>query len=422
MKFCKRFVARQTSIDMAYIDYKMLKKRLHAGKGEADHDAQWVNALWMEIERVNSCVEETELYLLSVLHKLTKDHDPEQRKAAIAEDCDFVSLVHHFQLDLALNLIACVKICKKHDKERTRRPILPGMCDVLLNRRLLAINLHSTLTGQCKNAIKATSTLEEEMIIAHAATLASKMKQYRASTLDEPPPPHYLEVAMPTVLEPRLMPPEPSQELLSSNVPDVPSFKQLLGDRDAEPRSQPLGNGGGGPGTSPSISPGRRLSVGSLRSLSPFKKRADGALPFALAALQQPAGTVDPALIFSMERTFLSSMNQSFYLMLIGAQLMAINDFDHTPITIGTVIILFGIANIVVSYCYHIARFRVLRKREVVGTNGSNAWLGFLTGTAVIASIIELAYLYVYPQLDRAKSVELAGLPESGSGHSILGT
>jgi len=399
MKFCKRFVARQTSTDMAYIDYKMLKKRLHTGKGEADHDAQWVNSLWMEIERVNSCVEKTELYLLSVLFTLTKDHDPEQRKAAIAEDCDFVSLVHHFQLDLALNLIACVKICKKHDKERTRRPILPGMCDVLLNSRLLAINLHSTLTEQCKNAIKATSTLEEEMIIAHAATLASKMKQYRASTLDEPLPPHYLEVAMPT--EPRLMPSEPSQELISSNLPDVPSFKPL-------PRSQPLGNGGGSPGTSPGISPGRRLSVGSLRRLSQFKKRADGALPFALAALQQPAGTVDPALMFSMERTFLSSMNQTFILMLIGAQLMAINDFDHAPITIGTVIIVFGIANIVVSYSNHIARFRVLRKREVVGTKGSNAWLGFLTGIAVIASIIELAYLHVYPQLDRAKSVELA--------------
>jgi hypothetical protein len=36
--------------------------------------------------------------------------------------------------------------------------------------------------------------------------------------------------------------------------------------------------------------------------------------------------TVDPALIFSMERTFLSAFNQAFYLMFLGSGLnMAIN-------------------------------------------------------------------------------------------------
>ena len=131
-------------------------------------------------------------------------------------------------------------------------------------------------------------------------------------------------------------------------------------------------------------------------------------------------GTADPALIFSMERTFLSSMNQSFYLMLIGSQLMAINDYDSTPIAIGTVIILSGIANIFISYAYHVARLRQLVAKKIIGTYGSNAWLGYLSSTAIIASIIELIYIFVYPQLDRAKSVELAGM-DGGSGESIFG-
>ena len=40
-------------------------------------------------------------------------------------------------------------------------------------------------------------------------------------------------------------------------------------------------------------------------------------------------GRVDPALIFSMERTFLSAFNQSFYLMMLATGLMAINDYDQ---------------------------------------------------------------------------------------------
>ena len=44
MKFCKRFVARQTSTDMAYIDYKMLKKR-HVIFGISTRTARTVRQL-----------------------------------------------------------------------------------------------------------------------------------------------------------------------------------------------------------------------------------------------------------------------------------------------------------------------------------------------------------------------------------------
>ena len=44
---------------------------------------------------------------------------------------------------------------------------------------------------------------------------------------------------------------------------------------------------------------------------------------------------VDPALIFAMERTYLSSMNQTFYLMLLATGLMSINDHDGMPMVFG---------------------------------------------------------------------------------------
>lgn len=447
MKFCKRFVQRQISTGMAYIDYKMLKKRLGVKRAEHQSDEAWATFLWNEIERVDSCVEETELYLLSILYKLTKGHDPEQRKAVVMKDANFVLQVHHFQLDLALNLIACAKICKKHDKAADRRVILPEMCSVLLKRRLLSLNVHSTLGACCKGAISATSTLEEELIVSYAAMIANKMLYYNSTSLDQPAPPRQLEAVkreafdLPRESAPangrppakRASMPTGFSEPTPPEADDFTPEKQPPGSMTFEPiraqpkESPPRGLDSFGNDTSTRLgSPALRRAASAINSLardgnlSPFKKRQDGALPFALAALQQPNGTADPALIFSMERTFLSSMNQSFYLMLIGSQLMAINDYDSTPIAIGTVIILSGIANIFISYAYHVARLRQLVAKKIIGTYGSNAWLGYLSSTAIIASIIELVYIFVYPQLDRAKSVELAGM-DGGSGESIFG-
>eukprot|EP00326_Haptolina_ericina_P027594 CAMPEP_0181193754 /NCGR_PEP_ID=MMETSP1096-20121128/13983_1 /TAXON_ID=156174 ORGANISM="Chrysochromulina ericina, Strain CCMP281" /NCGR_SAMPLE_ID=MMETSP1096 /ASSEMBLY_ACC=CAM_ASM_000453 /LENGTH=279 /DNA_ID=CAMNT_0023283233 /DNA_START=105 /DNA_END=944 /DNA_ORIENTATION=- len=123
-----------------------------------------------------------------------------------------------------------------------------------------------------------------------------------------------------------------------------------------------------------------------------------------------PAGTVDPALIFSMERTFLSAFNQAFYLMFLGSGLMAINDFDDGAVAVGAVIICSGILFCLYTYYMHVSRLKLLTNRVRVSNRSSNTWLGILTGLMVCTAIIELVYMFIYPLLDRAKSVELVGV------------
>lgn len=158
-----------------------------------------------------------------------------------------------------------------------------------------------------------------------------------------------------------------------------------------------------------------------------------------------------------MERTFLSTLNQSFYLMFIGAGMMAINDFDvvarnfRASVVVRAALLraamtapqsasmpsayesfchavpaarwdsgsrspppsrslpsqVSGILYAGLSYSQHVTRLALLKEGGLITTRRSNCWLGVLMLLTFFASISELAYMFVYPLLDRAKTVEL---------------
>ena len=118
---------------------------------------------------------------------------------------------------------------------------------------------------------------------------------------------------------------------------------------------------------------------------------------------------VDPALIFGLERTYLSALNQSFYLMMLATGLMAINDHAVVPARLGAIIYVCAIVNAAASYATHWWRLRALQCGEIITTGNSLRWLGVLTALALTVSVMDLTFIFVYPVLGRSKPVELIG-------------
>ena len=116
---------------------------------------------------------------------------------------------------------------------------------------------------------------------------------------------------------------------------------------------------------------------------------------------------VDPALIFAMERTYLSAMNQTFYLMLLATGLMSINDHDVVPRSFGAVVYVFAIMHAAISYVTHLRRLNALENGGTCTPRESKVWLGMLFVLAISISVLDLAYIFIYPVLARAKAVEL---------------
>ena len=116
---------------------------------------------------------------------------------------------------------------------------------------------------------------------------------------------------------------------------------------------------------------------------------------------------VDPALIFAMERTYLSAMNQTFYLMLLGTGLLSINDYDQAPAILGATVYVAAILYAIVSYVTHCKRLDKIQRGDTCSPTESKVWLGALFLLALAVAVVDLVYLFVYPVLERAKAVEI---------------
>lgn len=118
---------------------------------------------------------------------------------------------------------------------------------------------------------------------------------------------------------------------------------------------------------------------------------------------------LDPAVIFGMERTYLGAMNQAFYLMLLATGLMSMNDRDDTPQHLGRLVYMAAIVHACIAYLNHCRRIKKLEKGFTISATGSLVWLGMLCLLTVGVSVLDLAYIHIYPVLDRAKTVEVVG-------------
>ena len=126
---------------------------------------------------------------------------------------------------------------------------------------------------------------------------------------------------------------------------------------------------------------------------------------------EETLNEVDPALIFAMERTFLSALNQAFYLMLLATGLCAINDTDKVPPGLGATVYAAAIVYAMISYATHCKRLNRLENRGTCTPFESKVWLGALCTLAVFVAVVDLLYIFVYPVLYRAKAVDVAEDP-----------
>ena len=107
--------------------------------------------------------------------------------------------------------------------------------------------------------------------------------------------------------------------------------------------------------------------------------------------------SVDPSLMFSMERTFLSALNTAFYIMMLGAGLTTINDHDEVPNNMGKIIIVLGIVFAVISYISHTRRLVALARGERITMSGSLCFLGLLLLITLFTVIAEFGLLVRAP-------------------------
>ena len=116
---------------------------------------------------------------------------------------------------------------------------------------------------------------------------------------------------------------------------------------------------------------------------------------------------LDPALLFALERTHLSALNHSFYLMLIATGLMSINETDTVPLYLGAIVYALAIVHAATCYAMHWSRLRALKTPgKILTERGSLWWLGMLWLLAVTVAVIDMTYVFVHPVLKRAKAVE----------------
>jgi uncharacterized membrane protein YidH (DUF202 family) len=121
---------------------------------------------------------------------------------------------------------------------------------------------------------------------------------------------------------------------------------------------------------------------------------------------------VDPSLMFAMERTFLSSLNHAFGLMVIATKgFMSIEDAinlgDDKPANLGAFIFCIAIVYVVISYFFHFRRLIALSRGETITMVGSLMWLGLLVLLVLLTCIAQITYIYVYPLDERSKKVEI---------------
>lgn len=407
MKFGKRFAERQLRGGV-YLDYKRLKKALKLSSSDGKDPAlrEWTQTFWDDINRVNHSMANRELELIIKLRELVgaaKDGGD----SALKGQWEFLEDVRAFLNDVALNLIACVKICKKRDKIASPgTPVLtPELGAWLVGKRLMGATAHSILVERCKPYLQ--QSLNEEMLLSYAALRIAQLDGPqtlvpRAASHDEKRKLH-LPLAEP-LHTPQVDDSPTVTDAISTATgtrPDLPRPSMQSGTslscvHARRQRATPKGWTGHGV-----AAPGQGQAHRSATGTFVVTEGSAG----SLSTVER--GSVDPALIFSMERTFLSALNQAFYLMLIGAGMMAINDYDDGAVAVGSVIFILAIICVAVTYYMHTSRLNLLKHRKPITTRWSKAWLAVLTWLAIVAAIIEIIYMYVYPLLDRAKSVEV---------------
>lgn len=122
MKFGKHFKAAQlrgSDSSETYLDYKELKKLL---KCKGTTGEQWREHFWSSIERIDASMLNAKLKLPAQMHAIIggSPHKAGKLELKLKANGDFLAEVLAFWGDASLNLIACTKICKKHDTSRVR--------------------------------------------------------------------------------------------------------------------------------------------------------------------------------------------------------------------------------------------------------------------------------------------------------------
>lgn len=115
---------------------------------------------------------------------------------------------------------------------------------------------------------------------------------------------------------------------------------------------------------------------------------------------------VDPALLFSLERTLFSALNVSLLLSLTGVGLMSVGPFN-APHRYGVMMLVAGALFAGTSFMMHAWRLHRLSRFKLLWRYDTYLWAGTLCVLMVMALALELHYGVQYPYLKRSATVEV---------------
>ena len=145
MKFGKKFREHQVE-GCVYIDYKALKRLIKELSGGSTETA-FRQELWNGMHQVNAFFLQRENALLADLPAAVAASGSDESGA-------FFEQVAALRSYAVLNYLACLKICKKHDKQ-SASPVREAMVDHMFTQASYLSLEHSYLFSQCEGLIEA---------------------------------------------------------------------------------------------------------------------------------------------------------------------------------------------------------------------------------------------------------------------------
>ena len=117
---------------------------------------------------------------------------------------------------------------------------------------------------------------------------------------------------------------------------------------------------------------------------------------------------VDPSLIFSMERTYFSALNQAILLTIAGFGLMSVESGLAMAEGFGILFCAFGVLWGFAAWFMHFWRIKRMEAGLGLVHNDSIIFTGLLNVMVLLSGVLSIYYGVAYPFLDRSQAVDVA--------------
>lgn len=118
-------------------------------------------------------------------------------------------------------------------------------------------------------------------------------------------------------------------------------------------------------------------------------------------------------VIFAMERTLFSALNQAMLLCVSAMGFLSIG--SDTPDRVGTFLMIAGLAYVILSYAMHVWRLHRLQSGQGLMPHDALVYTGVLAAILILSFAFEIAFAMEFPYMKRSKAVEIASMASSSS-------